>query len=97
MISHLLGVATKFLRPLDEGKLDVKDIQFLYLLYNPAGLPMEKREKAEILGIYEDACWCAEHYRFEEIFAHVVDFLAPRLCPTATKEQRQSLKNTFHL
>ena len=95
MISHLLGVATKFLD--SKGALlgDVEQIQFLYLLYNPTKLAMEDEDKAEVMTVYEDTCWCAKHYHFEELFGHVVDFLAPKLAPNADKDLLQALKDSF--
>ena len=95
MISHLLGVATKFLE--SNGALlgTVDKIQFLYLLYNPSNLNMEVKDKSELISVYEDTCWCATHYHFEEMFGHIVDFLAPRLAPKANREQLQALKASF--
>jgi len=95
MISHLLGVATKFLD--SNGALlgDVETIQFLYLLYNPAKLVMEDTDKADVMSVYEDTCWCAKHYHFEEMFGHVVDFLTPRLAPNADQELLRTLKDSF--
>lgn len=96
MISHLLGVATKFLES-NGALLDaVEKIQFLYLLYNPTQLVMKEEDKAEVMAVYEDACWCAKHYHFEEMFSHVVDFLAPRLAPGADKKLLQVLKTSFN-
>lgn len=96
MISHLLGVATKFLKQLNDGELDVKHIQFLYLLYNPTDLQIAEPNQTKIMHTYIDTCRCAVHYHFEEMFGHVVDFLAPTLCPTASSEQLQAIKSSFH-
>ena len=95
MVSHLLGVATKFLEA--DGALlgDVKKIQFLYLLYNPAHLVMDVNDKTQVMAVYEDTCWCAKHYHFDEMFGHIVDFLAPHLAPKADGELLQALKTSF--
>lgn len=95
MISHLLGVATKFL---STGKSTITPdlkIQFLYLLYDPSALVMDETDKAEVMAVYGDTCWCAEHYHFEEMFGHIVDFLASRLCPGFDAETLQTLKDSF--
>ena len=66
-----------------------------YLLYNPSNLNMEVKDKSEVISVYEDTCWCATHYHFEEMFGQIVDFLAPRLAPKANIEQLQALKASF--
>ena len=95
MVSHLLGVATKFLE--SNGALlgTADEIQFLYLLYNPTQLVMKDEDKNNVMVIYEDTCWCARHYHFEEMFGHVVDYLAPRLAPRADRNLLQALKDSF--
>lgn len=95
MISHLLGVATKFLE--SNGALlgTVDKIQFLYLLYNPSNLNMEVKDKSEVISVYEDTCWCATHYHFEEMFGHIVDYLAPKVCPGIPAEDLAPLKDSF--
>lgn len=95
MISHLLGVATKFLSMDAQQRSSVNGIKFLYLLYNPAKLQMESADKAELMKIYEDTCWCAEHYHFEEMFAHIVDFLAPIVCPKTPIKEFIPIKEAF--
>ena len=95
MISHLLGVATKFLES-DGAQLGAAEkIQFLYLLYNPSKLSITGADREAVISVYEDTCWCAEHYHFEEMFGHVVDFLAPKLSPKADKALLQKLKDAF--
>lgn len=95
MISHLLGVATKFLSMDAQQRSSVNGIKFLYLLYNPAKLQMESADKTELMKIYEDTCWCAEHYHFEEMFAHIVDFLAPIVCPKTPIKEFIPIKEAF--
>ena len=95
MISHLLGIATKFLTP-ENNLLKAKPtIRFLYLLYNPKELALKEPEQAEIMRIYNDTCWCATHYHFEEMFGHIVDFLAPHLYPDAEQEHLDDLKKSI--
>lgn len=96
MISHLLGVATKFLESNAALVSEVEKLQFLYLLYNPSDLTMEAEDKAAVMAVYNDTCWCARHYHFEEMFGHIVDFLVPELCPKADKVLLQALKDAFH-
>lgn len=57
MICHLLGIATACL----QGRYN-KNTQFIYLLYNPTELAIEKEiHKKEILQIYDQECAeCAE-------------------------------------
>jgi len=95
MISHLLGVATKFLIMEKADREAVKTIQFLYLLYNPTGLQIQEPDRSEVMRIYEDTCWCAEHYHFDEMFGYIVDYLVPQICPDATGEELAHLKATF--
>ena len=95
MISHLLGIATKFLTSENDLPGKVRDIHFLYLLFDPSDLQMEQEDKAAVMQIYQDTCWCAEHYHFAEMFGHIVDFLAPRLAPQADKGQLETLKKAF--
>lgn len=78
MICHLLGVATKFLQPLDKkGTLwqDFDKIHFLYLLFDPTQLPLSGDKKTAVMEIYHDTCKSAKHYHFEEMFAQTVDYL----------------------
>lgn len=95
MISHLLGVATKFLTMGKADREAVKKIQFLYLLYNPTELQIQEPDRLEVMRIYEDTCWCANHYHFEEMFGHIVDYLAPKICPEALVEELASIKGSF--
>ena len=78
MICHLLGVATKFLQPLDKKGTKWQDfdkIHFLYLLFDPTQLPLSGAEQTAVMGIYHDTCSSANNYHFEEMFAHTVDYL----------------------
>lgn len=65
MICHLLGIATGMLK----GTLERKQVDFIYLLYDPTELDIEPDAKEMIDGIYERICYecnlvdCAELYR----------------------------------
>ena len=90
MICHMLGIATELLKNPDE-----KSILFLYLFYNPKGLPLGGDAACEIQTIYADTCWAAEHYRFEEMFGHVVDYLVQEKGIAADEQTVTHLKNAF--
>ncbi len=70
MISHLLGVATAFLK----GEFEVKKIDFVYLLFNPKLIEI-KEGKAEIHCIYEQTCNECNFIDFKALFEVIVDYL----------------------
>ena len=70
MISHLLGVATAFLK----GEFEVKKIAFAYLLFNPKLIEI-KEGKAEIHCIYEQTCNECNSVDFKALFEVIVDYL----------------------
>ncbi len=70
MISHLLGVATAFLK----GEFEVKKIDFIYLLFNPKLIEI-KDGKAEIHRIYEQTCDECNSVDFKALFEVTVDYL----------------------
>lgn len=70
MISHLLGVATAFLK----GEFEVKKIDFVYLLFNPKLIEI-KEGKAEIHCIYEQTCNECNSVDFKALFEVIVDYL----------------------
>ena len=69
MISHLLGVATAYLK----GEFD-KKIDFIYLLFNPKLIEI-KEGKAEIHRIYEQTCNECNSVDFKALFEVIVDYL----------------------
>lgn len=74
MICHLLGIATAYLRGEYEKRID-----FIYLLYNPAGLCIENtRHAAEILSIYNREYQECESVDFAGLFYDVLAFLQKR-------------------
>ena len=90
MICHMLGIATKFLKyPCD------KQIQFLYLLYNPSALPITQDAKEKVLQIYNDTCLVANHYDFKAMFAHIIDFLIKQKGFRADAEYVKQRKDSF--
>ena len=90
MICHLLGIATKLLKYPEDRK-----IQFLYLLYNPTDLSMPQIAKEEILHIYSDTCWAANHYDFKAMFGHIIDFLIAQKGFRADDIYVAQLKDSF--
>ena len=70
MISHLLGVATAFLK----GEFEVKKIDFVYLLFNPKLIEINE-ERMEIHRIYEQTCNECNSVDFKALFGVIVDYL----------------------
>ena len=72
MISHLLGVATMFLK----GELSTEKIEFYYLIFNPMLINIDdKNAKDEIQKIYKCICKECENIDFKSLFAVIVSFL----------------------
>lgn len=69
MISHLLGVATAYLK----GEFD-KKIDFIYLLFNPTFININEG-KEEIISIYEQTCNECNSVDFKALFGVIVDYL----------------------
>ncbi len=69
MISHLLGVATAYLK----GEFD-KKIDFIYLLFNPRLIEINEG-KEEIISIYEQTCNECNSVDFKALFGVIVDYL----------------------
>lgn len=69
MISHLLGVATAYLK----GEFD-KKIDFIYLLFNPNLIEINE-VKEEIISIYDQTCNECNSVDFEALFEVIVDYL----------------------
>ncbi len=53
MICHLLGIATEVLK----GELKQKQIDFIYLLYDPTELDLAPATKEAVTAIYERTCY----------------------------------------
>ena len=70
MISHLLGVATAFLK----GEFEIKKIDFVYFLFNPKLIEF-KEGKEKILHIYEQTCNECNSVDFKALFEVIVDYL----------------------
>lgn len=68
MICHLLGIATAFLN----GKYDVKNIEFLYLLFNPNLIEINSKE---IAAIYKRTCDECQSIDFKSLFEVIVEYL----------------------
>ena len=70
MISHLLGIATAFLK----GEFEFKKIDFVYLLFNPKLIEI-KEGKEEIHRIYEQTCNECNSVDFKALFEVIVDYM----------------------
>lgn len=70
MISHLLGVATAFLK----DEFEPKKIDFIYLLFNPKLIEI-KEGKSEIHRIYEQTCNECNSVDFKALFEVIVEYL----------------------
>ena len=72
MICHLLGVATAFLK----GEFDIKNIEFIYLLFNPKLIEIEdKKAKSKIHKIYTQTCNECNLLDFKKLFEVIIEFL----------------------
>lgn len=72
MICHLLGVATAFLK----GEFDMKNIEFIYLLFNPKLIEIEEeKSKSRIHKIYTQTCEECNLVDFKNLFEVIIEFL----------------------
>lgn len=71
MICHLLGIATGLLNK----TLKNKQIDFVYLLYDPTELEISPDAKAKIDAIYERTCYECNLIDFSELFRAILEFL----------------------
>ena len=71
MICHLLGIATGLLT----GAVKQKQIDFIYLLYDPTELDIEPDAKEVIDQIYERTCYECNLIDFAELFRAILAFL----------------------
>ena len=69
MISHLLGVATAYLKDEFDKKID-----FIYLLFNPKLIKINEG-KEEIINIYEQTCNECNSVDFKALFEVIIDYL----------------------
>lgn len=90
MISHLLGVATALLN----DTLTVKDLDFVYLLFNPTRIPIPYAEE-EIHNRYAETCRECTAVDFKALFGVIVDYLqtAHHL---GTNKDLDAIVNRFH-
>lgn len=72
MICHLLGIATGILK----GTIARKQLDFIYLLYDPTELEIEPKAKAEIDAIYARTCYECNLVEFAELFYVILEFLS---------------------
>ena len=90
MICHMLAVANEALRSGTEKK-----ILFLYLLFDPYGLPLPDECRAEVEHIHAETCRAAKNFRMEEMFGHIVDFLIAERGVACTEARAEWVKKNF--
>ena len=71
MICHLLAIATGTLK----GTLQRKQVDFIYLLYDPTELDIAPDAKAVIDEIYERTCYEYNLVNFRELYRVILKFL----------------------
>ena len=71
MICHLLAIATGMLK----GTLQRKQVDFIYLLYDPTELDIAPDAKAVIDGIYARTCYECNLVDFAELYRVLLNFL----------------------
>ena len=96
MICHLLGIATGMLN----GELEIKQVSFEYLVYDPQSLEIQGKHGEKIIEIFEktaDECLSID---FNTLFSVVLDFLIEKKFPNAITEEEYDIitsKFTFLL
>ena len=92
MICHQLGIATGVL----SGKLDQKQIDFLYLLYDPCELEIAAPFKAKINDIYHRTRCESMLVDFVDLFRAILTFLQAEYYPNAlTQDELGALTDKF--
>jgi hypothetical protein len=92
MICHLLGIATGVLK----GTLAHKQIDFIYLLYDPTELEIEDKAKAAIDSIHEKICYECNLVDFSSLLRVIFEFLRENYYSNAiTDEALESLLCRF--
>lgn len=71
MICHLLGIATGIFK----GELKQKQIDFIYLLYDPSELDLDPDTKAEVDAIYKRTCYECNLVDFATLLRVIFAFL----------------------
>ena len=71
MICHLLGIATGVLK----GELKQKQIDFIYLLYDPPKLNLDPDIKAQVNAIYKRTCYECNLIDFATLLRTIFAFL----------------------
>ena len=82
MICHLLGIATGMLK----GTLERKQVDFIYLLYDPTELDIESEAKTVIDEIYERTCYECNLVDFAELYRVLLNFLIKEKYESAASE-----------
>ena len=71
-INYLLGIATGVL----SGKLERKQIDLIYLLYDPTELQTDESTRAEITSIYERTCYECNLVDHASLFGAILSYLS---------------------
>lgn len=79
MLCHLLGIASGLLR----GELSKKQIDFIYLLYDPTELPLPDGAREEIGEIYERTCYECNLLDFATLLQGILLYLREEHFPEA--------------
>ena len=90
MISHLLGVATAFLKE----EFDVKKIDIVYLLFNPKLIEINE-SKDKICQIYEQTCNECNSVDFNALFDVIVEYLQT-VKKIGTTKNKLDIVNSFN-
>ena len=92
MICHLLGIATGILK----GTLAKKQIDFIYLIYDPTELTLADGTKEAVDSIYERTCYECNLVDFATLFGVILAFLMEEKYGEAiTYEEMENIVYTF--
>ncbi len=82
MICHLLGIATGILK----GELEHKQVNFIYLLYDPSDLSLSDNVKAKIERIYAKTCDECNAIDFAALLRVILSFLRTEYYPNSMSD-----------
>lgn len=96
MLCHLLGIASGMLR----GELSKKQIDFIYLLYDPTELSLPDGAREEIEKIYERTCYECNLLDFATLLQGILLYLRKEHFPETMSDEEiaeTAFKFTFSL
>ncbi len=79
MICHLLGIATGILK----GELDTRQIDFIYLLYDPTELDLPEDVAEQVNTIYQRTCFECNLVDFSTLLRVILEYLKEEKYPDA--------------